>query len=170
MRKVFGIAIAILMGILLFPQKNVKAFECYEKNIYQAILTTEDSDNIEVVYNKDGSADVIVTHLSEIETVLIGGRSYDTKTAEKAWYHFEGVDVKCKAKLVATFLYNGSSASCIASNDTYEVYDSDWYLYSSSSGRSGNSAYSSFTFKQYSTGKQEPGSLGISCSGNGTIY
>ena len=120
--------------------------------------------------NIDGSTDVIVTYLSEVKTFLIGDRSYNTKTAEKAWYHVEGVDFTCKAKLVATFLYDGSSASCIASNDSYEVYDPDWYLYSSSSGRSGNSAYSGFVFKQYSTGKQEAGSLSISCSGNGTIY
>ena len=171
MRKTFNVAVfIILICVLLFPRMNVKAYDNYEKNVYQSMLNTEDIEDINIVYNIDGSTDVIVTYLSEVKTFLIGDRSYNTKTTEKAWYHLEGVDITCKAKLVATFLYDGSSALCIASNDSYEVYDSDWYLYSSSSGRSGNTAYSSFVFKQYSTGKREPGSLSISCSENGTTY
>lgn len=59
--------------------------------------------DIDIIYNIDGSTDVIVTYLSEVKTFLIGDRSYNTKTTEKAWYHLEGVDITCKAKLVATF-------------------------------------------------------------------
>ena len=68
------------------------------------MLNTEDIDDIKIVYNIAGRTDVIVTYLYGVKTFLIGNRSYNTKTAEKAWYHVEGVDITCKAKLVATFL------------------------------------------------------------------
>ena len=48
------------------------------------MLDTEDIYDIDIIYNIDGSIDVIVTYLSEVKTFLIDDRSHNTKTAEKS--------------------------------------------------------------------------------------
>ena len=55
----------------------------YRKNVYQSTLDTEDIYDIDIIYNIDGSIDVIVIYLSEVETILIRDSSYNTKQPKK---------------------------------------------------------------------------------------
>ena len=170
MRKsIVLVLIMVLTSVLLFPNNSIKANSTKEKILYNSKFEISDNDDVDIVHNDDGSTDIFVTKIGEVKVVKVGDRVMQTKTAERAKYHLEGVDIVWKAKLEATFLYDGSSATCIAHNPTTEIYNSNWYLYSSSDGRSGNSAYMSYTFKKTS-GSTKSGSITISCAGDGTIY
>lgn len=74
--------------------------------------------------------------------------------------------------LTATFLYNGTSASCSSTSCSKYVKDSSWAFTTATSGKSGASATGYYTLRHYVNGKEESsksGSVRMTCSKTGTI-
>lgn len=73
-------------------------------------------------------------------------------------------------KLDATFIYDGSSATCIANSASYNILNSDWTYNYVTTNRSGNTAWADFSFTNSVTGENAARTIYISCSGSGIIY
>lgn len=72
-------------------------------------------------------------------------------------------------RLDATFLYDGSSATCIANGASYNILNSNWQCCSLTSSRTGNYARADFDFVYTPTGTHVTGYIWMSCTPNGVI-
>lgn len=77
----------------------------------------------------------------------IGTREALQKTAKKTqnYYNSDG-EALFSLVVYGTFKYDGTSASCLSSSYTYEIYDSAWSLKSATASKSGATATASGTF------------------------
>lgn len=72
-----------------------------------------------------------------------------------------------------TFYYNGKTASCTASSDTYTIFDSPWKVESHSSSKSGNTATGTITLNKvylFVPTSSLTQTITLFCSPEGTLY
>lgn len=101
---------------------------------------TETADtNKEIIVFEDGS-------YLEIVTTSISTRASGSKTGYKAYSYVNNSNVLIwKATLTATFTYTGTSSTCTSANCSVSISDSEWYVISNSTTRSGNTATTNLT-------------------------
>lgn len=105
---------------------------------FNVFATTETEDS-EVIFFEDGSYIVITIASSS-------NRSIYSKTGHKKLVFYDGDNnVSWEAKLSATYIYTGESATCTTASCTVTVYDNQWYEVSKSTTRSGNAATTQLT-------------------------
>lgn len=146
----YVLAIALTLSIL--------SIEC---------LAAEDSSPINIRYLDDGS--YIVTTIQEFDT-----RATQTKSGNKteSIYNNDG-SLACRIILGGTFTYTGTTATCISSNITVNIYDSSYSKVSSSSSKSGNTASGSATISRKVLGVTVATNtypLSLSCDKDGNLY
>lgn len=123
MKKLVSLALAMLC--LILPVTEVRA----EATVGES-----------VEFFSDGS--YCVTTIT-----CVGTREALQKTAKKTKNYYDS-DGEALFSLVVygTFKYDGTSASCLSSSYTYEIYDSAWSLKSATASKSGATATASGTF------------------------
>lgn len=75
--------------------------------------------------------------------------------------------------ILASFTYNGSSATCTNVWDNVTIKEGNWKKYSASFSRSGNMGYSHFVMKRYMLGipmQTVEDNASIGCNANGGLY
>lgn len=75
--------------------------------------------------------------------------------------------------ILASFTYNGSSATCTNVWDSVNIVEGNWKKNSASFSRSGNMGYSHFVMKRYLLGvcmKTIESDASVGCNANGGIY
>lgn len=93
-----------------------------------------------VEYYEDGSYCVTTITCS-------GAREVLQKSAKKTKSYYDSDDeVLFSLVVYGTFKYDGTSASCLSSSYTYNVYDSSWSFKSATASKSGATATASGTF------------------------
>lgn len=122
--------------------------------------STNESTTREVIYNADGSYDVIETKIE------ISPFATDTKTASRTFTHSENNVKQWTFTLRATFTYNGSTAKATASSCSYEIFNTAWKCVTKDSWTTGATAKASATFKR--TASKEV-TIGMKCSPSGEI-
>lgn len=103
------------------------------------VFATTEAEDSEVIFFEDGSYIVITIASSS-------NRSIYSKTGHKKLVFYDGDNnVSWEAKLSATYIYTGESATCTTASCTVTVYDNQWYEVSKSTTRSGNAATTQLT-------------------------
>ena len=119
-----------------------------------------------VIYFEDGS---YIT----VELVVIESRTTNTKTGSKVYHYRDGDGVELwNATLQGTFTYNGTSATCTASNVSVSIINDNWYTVSKSASKSGASATGEATVGRKLLGitiKKETVSMRLTCSASGVL-
>lgn len=132
---------------------------------YSEAHADENDDYCELDEIKIASDEIDIDAMEIIE----GNRAMNTVSDYTTYsLHASGV-LQLYVKLDATFLYDGSSASCIANSASYNILNNDWVCDNLTSGRSGNQAWASFSFTNSNTGQTASGTIYISCSPSGVI-
>lgn len=119
-----------------------------------------------IIYLDDGS---YITMTFEETTTRASG----TTTGHRNLTYTANDGTVCwKATLTATFTYNGTSATCTASNCSVTVYESNWYTVSKSAAKSGNTATATVTMGRKVLGitiDKDTYSMTISCDKDGNM-
>ena len=150
--KRFMILLALVfIAILLF-------LPCKELHAEEFEIAENDKLEIEV----EDSTDEIIESDDDL-------RSMGTVSDYTTYTLLDGGVLQLYVKLDATFLYDGSSATCIANSASYNILNSAWHCDYVNSGRSGNQAWANFSFTHSSLGVSVSGTIYISCSANGVI-
>lgn len=119
MRKTFSVLLVIILVLGLLPTGTYAAQEPVSKNI----IEFDDGSYIEI-------------HVEET-----GARATNTKSGSKTYSYYDSNDnLEWKAKLSASFTYNGTTSSCTSASCTVTVYESNWYEYSNTTTRNGSTA------------------------------
>lgn len=126
----------------------------------------QSSIDTEIEYYDDGDYMVIETETPEIS--LLSNTVSKTKTAT----YYDNGNKQFRVKLIATFSYTGSSASCTSAQVIYDIYDSSWKCSTAQASRSGKKATGDFVMKKYVLGvkvKTVSKTLTLSCTNSGTV-
>lgn len=133
---------------------------------FSVIAAAEVETTSEIIYLDDGS--YITIEITQMES-----RASGTKSGSKT-YTYRGSDgnEKWKAVLRGTFSYTGTSATCTASSCDVTITDTDWYIVSKTTSKSGNSAVGELTMGHKFIGitiSKESISMKITCDANGNL-
>lgn len=151
MKKIISVLLAILIVIFMCPTNAFAA---------------ETATNQYVEYFDDGSYIITEFETSGISTFAT---STTSKTKYSSYYNSNG-DIEWRVSLTATFTYTGSSSICTKATKSYNIYNDNWKVTSSSASKSGNKATGNFTVKKYVLGipvKTVNKTLTITCSKTG---
>ena len=145
--KRFGIFGLLLMLIVIFfiPNDNVHAEENDE-------CSFEMSELVELDANVDENTRYMNT-VSDYNTA-------DCKINNVLQFY---------VRLDATFLYDGSTATCITSGASDSILNPDWQCVYLTPGRSGNTAWVNFKYVRTSTGEEVSGVVHMACNPWGVI-
>lgn len=130
-------------------------------------FATDNKNQTEIRYLEDGS--YIITIIQET-----GSRATNTRTGTtiESYYDSDG-NLDWRIVLGGTFTYTGTTATCISSNITVNIYDSSYSKVSSSSSKSGNTASGSATISRKVLGVTVATNtypLSLSCDKDGNLY
>jgi len=124
------------------------------------------ASEVETICFEDGS-------YATVEVVCYGTRASGSVTGNKNYSYYDRNSVKqWKATLTGSFTYTGSSSTCTSSDINVTIYNSDWYVYSKSASKSGNTASGSATVAEKLLGvtiTTVPVSLTLKCDANGNL-
>lgn len=149
MKRVLPIFIVLTIAIFVFP-------------MYANAAEKENN----VVYFDDGSY-----MTTEVITNRMRASGSVTGNKINTYYDSEG-NAKWKAVLTGSFTYTGSSATCTSASINVTIYDSNWYVVSKSSSKSGNTASASVTMGGKMAGvtvSKVSANLNLSCDANGNL-
>ena len=140
---------------------------CFIMTVPLSANAATTSERAEILYNEDGSY-IVVT----LEDIPI--RASGVLTRSKTYSYYNAADeIEWKAVLTGTFEYDGASATCIASACDVYIYNTNWYLISKNTTKSGNTVNSTVRMGRKVLGitvSQKDYYLTLSCDGNGNIY
>lgn len=119
-----------------------------------------------VIYFDDGSYIVI-------ETVSVDTRALSSKTGKRTYvYYNSGGTEEWRAVLQGTYSYDGTTVTCTASICTVSITDSDWYVISKTTSKSGGTAYATLTMGTKVLGvtvNRETINMSLTCDKNGNL-
>lgn len=120
----------------------------------------------EVIHYDDGSYLVI-------EITVSNARAAGTKTGIKTYTRYaDNGDIEWKGVLTGTFTYDGTSSECTVSICNAHITNTNWYVISKTSSKSGNSAFGGLTMGRKFLGvkiDEESIDLRLTCSANGAL-
>ncbi len=102
---------------------------------------------------------------------MLKGVKIVTETKYASYYSSNGDLLWCVC-LEGEFTYNGKKAVCSSSNLSWEIFDSDWRMLSSSHSEQDNVATGSFVMKQYKLGvplKEIERTMTLTCDEKGNV-
>lgn len=129
-----------------------------------AAVNTEKTE--EIIYFADGS---YIT----IEIIVTEARAASTKSGSKV-YVYKGSDgvEEWRAVLTGSFTYTGTTAACTASNCIVTITDTDWYVVSKTTSKSGASALGTVVMGRKWLGvtvDKETFNMQLTCDANGNL-
>lgn len=130
-------------------------------------LATANESNIEnIIHLEDGS--YITIELESMES-----RATNNRTGSKTYTHkASNGDINWKAVLRGTFVYTGSSSTCITATCDVTITSTNWYEISKVVGRSGSSAICDLTMGRKLLGikiDELSVDLLLTCDANGNL-
>ena len=145
---VLGVVFTVAMIFFALPNKEIHA----EENVW---LNEESFSECSVENNStDDANNRYINTISDYTTFT----DYDGSGTLQFY-----------VKLTATFIYDGSSATCITSGASDNILNSDWQCVYLTPGRTGNVAWASFKYVHTPTGFIVEDTIHMSCSAAGSI-
>lgn len=132
----------------------------------QVASAGREAELLEVVEYEDGSYLEI-----SVQSIQLRASGSVTKTKNYIYHNTDGTSA-WKISLTGSFTYTGSSATCTSSSCNVTIYDTNWYVISKSSSKSGNVAYGTASLGRKVLGvtvEQKTYSLTLTCDKNGNV-
>lgn len=132
----------------------------------QVASAGREAELLEVVEYEDGSYLEI-----SVQSMQLRASGSVTKTKNYIYHNTDGTSA-WKISLTGSFTYTGSSATCTSSSCNVTIYDTNWYVISKSSSKSGNVAYGTASLGRKVLGvtvEQKTYSLTLTCDKNGNV-
>lgn len=107
--------------------------------------------------------------IAENQIVKDSSRTINTVSDYTTFTDFMNGVLQFYVRLDASFLYDGSTATCIANGASYNILNSNWQCYSLTTSRTGNYARADYDFVYTPTGYHVTGYIWMSCTPNGAI-
>ena len=108
---------------------------------------------------------VNINYVDAVNSIISGYKTY--------YYYDSSNQILWSYTLYGTFSYNGSTATCTNTDDSYNINNSNWHNDSHGHYGSGNTAYGSVTMKKKVLGitvDTVTKNVSLSCSPDGTLY
>ena len=131
MKKIFALALAIILLIGVLPSNAFAANEAGE---------------VDVVCYEDGSCmEVSVEQsIARIANEVSGSKTYTFRDSDG--------NIEWVAKLSATYVFTGGSYTCTSASCTLTIYDNNWYQISKTTNYAGNRATANLTLGRKALG------------------
>lgn len=132
----------------------------------QVASAGREAELLEVVEYEDGSYLEI-----SVQSMQLRASGSVTKTKNYIYHNTDGTSA-WRISLTGSFTYTGSSATCTSSSCNVTIYDTNWYVISKSSSKSGNVAYGTASLGWKVLGvtvEQKTYSLTLTCDKNGNV-
>lgn len=151
MRKFFCLILALAISFSLFST---------------SVYAVEEAENVSTITFDDGSYLTITVEERS-------ARATNTTNGYKTYTFYDSTDnVEWKAKLSASFTYNGTTSTCTSGSCTVTIYDHKWYEISNTTTRSGNTATTELTLGQKFLGvtiSKPQYTITLSCDKDGNL-